>query len=105
MLQHLCEDPLLDTCPQVGSDTLSILSRQLDAAALQPLDGDLLAALLPNLGHAHSRVRASTLTALTALVQKVRWSACLPALLLAITANDHIDLLCKHGMAHLQIIS
>lgn len=76
----------LSAFAQVGSDTLGILSRQLDAAVLQPLDGDLLAALLPNLGHAHSRVRASTLTALTALVQKVRWSACLQVLLLPSTA-------------------
>ena len=76
----------LSAFAQVGSDTLGILSRQLDAAVLQPLDGDLLAALLPNLGDAQSRVRASTLTALTALVQKVRWSACLQVLLLPSTA-------------------
>ena len=90
----------LSSCAQVGSDTLSILSRQLDAAALQPLDGDLVAALLPNLAHAHSRVRASALAALTALVHKVGWSACLQVLLLPSVQQ----LLYMHGMPQLHML-
>lgn len=57
---------------QAGCSAIANLCKQLPSDALRPQHDALLASLLPNLGHQHSRVRVSTLAALDTLVTKVQ---------------------------------
>ena len=57
---------------QAGCSAIANLCKQLPSDALRPQHDALLASLLPNLGHQHSRVRISTLAALDTLVTKVQ---------------------------------
>ncbi len=57
---------------QAGCSAIANLCKQLPSDALRPQHDALLASLLPNLGHQHSRVRMSTLAALDTLVTKVQ---------------------------------
>ncbi len=59
-------------CLQAGCSAIANLCKQLPSDALRPQHDALLASLLPNLGHQHSRVRISTLAALDTLVTKVQ---------------------------------
>ncbi|DBA86358.1 TPA: hypothetical protein ACH3X2_005589 [Trebouxia sp. C0005] len=63
------EDPFHDI-KKAGCSAIANLCKQLPSDALRPQHDALLASLLPNLGHQHSRVRVSTLAALDTLVTK-----------------------------------
>ena len=56
---------------QAGCSAIANLCKQIPSDALQSQQDALLASLLPNLGHQHSKVRLSTLAALDTLVTKV----------------------------------
>ena len=56
---------------QTGCSAIANLCQQLPADALHAEHETLLASLIPNLSHQHSRVRVSTLAALDTLVNKV----------------------------------
>ena len=56
---------------QAGCSAIANLCKQVPSDALQSQQDALLASLLPNLGHQHSKVRLSTLAALDTLVTKV----------------------------------
>ena len=56
---------------QTGCSAIANLCQQLPADALRAEHEALLASLIPNLSHQHSRVRVSTLAALDTLVNKV----------------------------------
>lgn len=56
---------------QAGCTAIANLCRQVPLTALESQHETLLASLLPNLSHQHSRVRSATLTALDILVSKV----------------------------------
>ena len=57
---------------QAGCIAISNLCKEMDADIVRPHDVALLASLIPNLTHQHSKVRMSTLAALDKLVLKVR---------------------------------
>lgn len=56
---------------QAGCSAITNLCKHVPTDAIRPQHDALLASLLPNLSHQHSRVRASTLAALDTLVIKV----------------------------------
>lgn len=70
-LELVCETNV-GPCGQAGGTAIANLCDQVTSSALGSQHEALLASLLPNLSHQHSRVRAATLTAVDMLVTKVR---------------------------------